>query len=953
MKLKQLFRNPIFYSITALGISAIVTQILVMREFLSVFSGNELVLGIILANWLLLIGLGSYLGQYFNNLKNKIKLLMYSQIAIGILPLIDIFIIRIIRGVFLQGELIGITQIFFTSLFILLPYCIITGYLVTLACMLFSTKEESRPIGEIYSIDAIGDITGGLIFSFILIFFFNPFQILFIIFLLNLFVVVYVAHKYSFTLLRILIIGILVFGTVLFFSVNLNELSTKIMFKGQELVFQKTSLYGNLVVTRTKGQLNFFENGIPLFTTENTIVNEETIHYPLLQHDNPKHILLVGGAVAGTPKELLKYDINEIDYVELDKFVIGLGKRFTNLTDVNIISQDARRYIKQTKAKYDVVIIDLPEPTTAQINRYYTTQFFEEVKQILNKDGILSFSLGPSENYYSDEIKKLHSAEFKSLKQVFSNVILIPGNHIYFIASDLEMTYDYNSLLNTKDISNVYVNQDYLKGILTQDRIETLIATTNENVKENLDFKPVSYYFQLINWIKHFESSYIWIFVIVAILLIIIFMNIKPIPFTIFTTGFAGSGLMVILLISFQILYGFVYYKIGVLVTTFMIGLAIGSIFMNKTLVKKNYYSLVKLEFMVVIFSIALPFILIFLSRFTTNFLIVTSSELLFPVLAIIAGILVGAEFPLASKLHFKNIHRTAGIIYSADYIGACVGALIVSALLIPLLGIITVAILIGILNIISAIILLRKKMTMPGIYILLFTGFIAIIGYLIISENYSHIVYNFSFNRIYITIILVALFFGLLIILFWRKFFSENIRMRILRFVSFLIFMPAIFYPIFRCFFKIPYVFCHVCPRRCIFGHLRPVLIPGALLQNIDRRFWCYNQCPIGSLQDSQCKKGIRIPRSLKYIIRILILVFVVATYFIIKRARTLESIEGTNFFLYMFKNGFTVSLVVIIVAIIIFLISFFIRRFWCEFFCPIGTVSDFVLKVENKFKK
>ena len=952
--LKRLLKNPIFYSITALGLSAIITQILVMREFLSVFSGNELVIGIILANWLLLIGAGSFLGKYFNKIKNKIKLLIYSQLVISVLPIINIFIIRALRAtLFAHGELIGITQIFFSSFLLLLPYCVITGYLLTLACMLFSTKEESRPIGEIYSIDVFGDILGGILFSFILIFFLNSFQILFIIFVINILAAIYVAYKNSYKKLRNILFIILVIGSILFFTTDLNTTSTKIMFKGQELIFQKNSLYGNLVVTRTNEQLNFFENGIPLFTTENTIVNEETIHYPLLQHDNPKDILLVGGATAGTPKELLKYNL-DVDYVELDKDIIDIGKRFTdNLQGINIINKDARRYIKQTNKRYDIIIIDLPEPTTAQLNRYYTTEFFREVKKVINQNGILSFSLGSSENYYSDEIKKLHSSLYQSLKNIFSNIIIIPGNNIYFIASDKELSYDYESLLKNKNISNVYVNQDYLKGILTKDRIENAIGTTKEDVKQNLDFKPVSYYFQLINWIKHFENNYIWILVIVVILLIILFMRIKPIPFAIFTTGFAGSGLMVLLLIGFQIIYGFVYYKIGILVTGMMLGLAIGSIFMNKTLLKRNYKSLIKLEFLIVVFSILLPFILILFSRFTNNFLIVLSSEILFPIMAIIAGILVGAEFPLASKLYFTDIHNTAGIIYSSDYIGACVGAILVSALLIPVLGIVNIAILIALFNILSAVILIRKKMSISGIYFLIFFGLILLLGNLIISERYSQTIYNMTFNSIYIILALVALFLGLLIILFWRKEFIESIKRKILRLVSFIIYLPAVFYPIFRCYFKIPYVFCHVCPRRCIFGYLRPALIPGALIQNIDSRFWCYNQCPIGALQDSQCKGSLKLPRFLRHITRISVLIFIVVTYFLIKKARSIEIVEGTNLFLRMFKNGFTVSLIVIVVALIIFLISFFIRRFWCDYFCPVGGISEYVLRLQERFKK
>lgn len=43
----------------ALGFSAVITQLTLMRELLCVYSGNELVVGVVLGNWLLLTGLGA------------------------------------------------------------------------------------------------------------------------------------------------------------------------------------------------------------------------------------------------------------------------------------------------------------------------------------------------------------------------------------------------------------------------------------------------------------------------------------------------------------------------------------------------------------------------------------------------------------------------------------------------------------------------------------------------------------------------------------------------------------------------------------------------------------------------------------------------------------------------------------------------------------------------------
>jgi hypothetical protein len=58
--------NPQILRISAfmLGSTTIIAQILLLREFLTVFNGNELVIGVVLANWMVLTGIGAYLGKY-------------------------------------------------------------------------------------------------------------------------------------------------------------------------------------------------------------------------------------------------------------------------------------------------------------------------------------------------------------------------------------------------------------------------------------------------------------------------------------------------------------------------------------------------------------------------------------------------------------------------------------------------------------------------------------------------------------------------------------------------------------------------------------------------------------------------------------------------------------------------------------------------------------------------
>ncbi len=517
MKIVQSKRQRLlFIAITALGISSIITQIIAIREFLSVFYGNELIFGIILANWLLLTGIGACLGKYFE--KAKISWLVISQIFIAFLPFFHIAIIRNLRNIiFLPGELIGIVQIFFASFFILLPYCLISGFLLIVACLVFSLKKDSASIGKVYFIDNIGDILGGLLFSFVLIYFLNVFQMVFLLMSINLLAALLLSFFVNKKFLIGLSLLLMVLSFIGFFSLDFNKLTREQQYKGQELLFQKDTPYGNLVVTKTLDQINFYENGLTLFTTENTIANEETVHYAMVQADDVEKVLLISGGVSGTVSEILKYDVNQLDYVELDPLITELGRKYTkNLDDkrVNIINKDGRLFVKQSNEKYDVIIIDLPDPSTAQVNRFYTIEFFKEAKKILNENGVISLGVSGSENYLNVETRKLNSALYNSLGQYFDNVIIIPGEHNFFIGADKELSYDIVKLVEEKGIETKYVNEFYLKGKLTEDRIEYVKNSLILDTKRNKDFNPITYYYHLLYWMRHFRFNSLLFFIV-------------------------------------------------------------------------------------------------------------------------------------------------------------------------------------------------------------------------------------------------------------------------------------------------------------------------------------------------------------------------------------------------------------------------------------------------------
>jgi len=100
--------------------------------------------------------------------------------------------------------------------------------------------------------------------------------------------------------------------------------------------------------------------------------------------------------------------------------------------------------------------------------------------------------------------------------------------------------------------------------------------------------------------------------------------------------------------------------------------------------------------------AVALPLVLIALGRVENVVVQTVATRVLIPLLALMLAILVGLEFPLAGKVDFRTVSDTAARIYTADYLGAALGALLVSTLLIPVIGVVQVCLLAAGLNLAS-----------------------------------------------------------------------------------------------------------------------------------------------------------------------------------------------------------------------------------------------------------
>jgi hypothetical protein len=242
-------------------------------------------------------------------------------------------------------------------------------------------------------------------------------------------------------------------------------------------------------------------------------------------------------------------------------------------------------------------------------------------------------------------------------------------------------------------------------------------------------------------------------------------------------------------------------------------------------------------------------------------------------------------------------------------------------------------------------------------------------IGMAIVAEETSGHMYALSFTPAYYWVVVALMGAGILRAMWgadsahtrtrdggttWRRFARavyDTTRVRVFRWAYFVAFSLTVFYPIFRCYFRVPYLFCHVCPRKCVFGFLRPYLVPAALIANLEKRWWCYHACPIGTLFDCQarvCTESSRVPTRWRAV-ALAVLAFTALAYFKIMWDLDHQPAAQFDWYTFFYNNTFGVSMAVITAAAALIILAYRRRRTFCETLCPVGTFSDLVLKLER----
>jgi spermidine synthase len=722
-----------------IGFSAVIGQVVLLRELIVVFSGNEISLGILLATWLFWTAAGSLLcGTLALGAGHARRTVAVLESLLGISLPLTVWALRASKSFFqtVPGELVGPLPTLLASLVCLSVFCAVAGALFVAAARMAEQERDvsaGAAVSSAYLLEAAGSATGGIVASLVLLRFLEPFQIAGIVLMLNLLMASVLLLRMSRRQMAFAAVAAALLAGFLLVKVApwWNRQALALQWRGFHLLASRDSIYGNLAVTETGEIRSLYENGLILSSAPDESAAEEAVHYALLEHPAPRKILLIGGGASGAAAQALRHPtVERVDLVELDPALISIARQFFPSQSAPLFSDprvhlhyaDGRYYLRSTRDRFDVILVNVPDPQTAQLNRFYTAEFFRVARGHLAPGGLLSLELRSSEETISPDLAKFLRCIDRTLREVFPFVVAIPGETIHFFAATRAnvLTDDPHLLvarLLERNLKTRYVREYFIPFRMMPDRMDQVreqlrpLATT----RVNRDFSPIAYYFDAVLWSAQFKPDYAgWLrtaeqvnfTAVLGATLIVLFsaaalLGLLPAreqrarsaaAFSMAATGFTLMALQIFLLLAFQSIYGYVYSQLAILIALCMAGIALGSWLGLRRIGRGDRSAGRALASTQILLALSAPLLMLLisllakLSGMAASWL---SAQLAFPALAALSGILGGYQFPQATAIYLRDGsgRRRLGSLYAIDLLGGCAGALLLSGYLIPVFG--------------------------------------------------------------------------------------------------------------------------------------------------------------------------------------------------------------------------------------------------------------------------
>ncbi len=348
----------------------------------------------IIGVYLFSMGVGSYFAKFIKG--NLINKFVEIEILIGIIGGISSVVLFILFNTLAHFEAVLYLFVFFTG-------CLVGVEIPILMNILKDRVRFKDLVSNVFAFDYIGALLASILFPLVLIpnlgivktpLFFGLINISIAIFLCF-----YLKKELSKPVsLKFKSIGAFILLVVLFvFSDKILSFSEEKLY-GENVVYTKSSPYQRIVLTRSSREFRLYlNNNLQFSSVDEYRYHEALVHPAMSMAKRIDHLLILGGGDGFAVREVLKYEeVKDITLVDLDGEMTDFFKNNQTMRQLNqrslsspkltIINKDAYIWVKENRKKYDVVIIDFPDPSNYSLGKLYSLQFYRELEKLTTLD---------------------------------------------------------------------------------------------------------------------------------------------------------------------------------------------------------------------------------------------------------------------------------------------------------------------------------------------------------------------------------------------------------------------------------------------------------------------------------------------------------------------------------------------------------------------------------------
>ncbi len=349
----------------------------------------------IIGCYLFAMGIGSWLSRYIT--KDLLGFFIKVEILVGFI------------GGFSAAMLFVLFE--YVSSFRLLLYFVVSvigilvGIEIPILLRILKDRFEFKDlVSKVFTFDYIGALFASILFPLVLVPYLGLVKSSFLFGILNTCVAIWVLyiineeipakayHKVS----AIMVLICLMFGFV--YSENIISIAETNTYQGR-IIFAESSPYQRIVLTKQSNDLRLYLNSnLQFSSTDEYRYHEALVHPVMASHSEPKNILVIGGGDGLGVREVLKYNsVESVTLVDLDPAMTKLFSESSLLTElnqnslkspkVNVVNTDAFLWLREqansaNRKLYDVIIIDVPDPSNFSVGKLYSVTFFRQLKEI-------------------------------------------------------------------------------------------------------------------------------------------------------------------------------------------------------------------------------------------------------------------------------------------------------------------------------------------------------------------------------------------------------------------------------------------------------------------------------------------------------------------------------------------------------------------------------------------